>query len=195
MKKLLSLAIIALSMTIHARAWDTSLVQKSVGQVTQSVSQARDAIVDAVDIPDSASLTFSKVYTDVKTGIAALASSLKVGAEHVYYILVKQQVVHAFTHIAVIIILLIASIIGYREARKAYKGHRELGIQSIGQDNMRNWSTDSSSKGVLAVALTILTIFIAFCCIIETSMNLDTIMMGLINPEYGAIKDIISIVK
>lgn len=196
MKKSFSIAVFLL-VSILSFAGDTTIVQKSVGQITQSISDAGNGIGSAIKsvVPDSATLSFAKVYGDVKAGISALASSLKVGAEHVYYILVRQQVVYSVTYLTIILILVIAATIGYREARKAFNGHQKLGIESIGEDNMRDWEIISSSKGALAIVLSIATIALSVACVIVTASTLDNIIMGLLNPEYGAIKDIISIVK
>lgn len=48
--------------------------------------------VDSIVSAQTESLTFAKVYDDVKAGISGLAVALKAPAEHVYEVLVKQQV-------------------------------------------------------------------------------------------------------
>lgn len=197
MKKLLSISICFF--TISSYALDTTIVQKAINQaqstIAGTVNSVTQAVQEVTEIPDSAQLTFSKVYQDVKTGISALASSLKVGADHVYGVLVKQQMVYAFTYIATIILLIIVSLIGYKEAKSIYKSHRETGEQVVGKDRMADWDLDDSPRGILSVAVSILTIGCAIASIIVFCVQIDTIMMGIINPEYGAIKDIISIVK
>lgn len=45
---------------------------------------------------DSTSITFTKVYNDVKEGINGLAIALKEPAEHVYKIFVKQQLIENY---------------------------------------------------------------------------------------------------
>lgn len=184
MKKFLSLILIS-SITVFSYAGDTtSIVQKSVNQVTQSVTDAKKTLVDVAAIPDSASLSFSKIYTDVKTGISALASSLKVGAEHVYEILVMQQIVNSIIFLILLLLAPIFLTLSYKFWGKT------------------KWESTSSYSGpdLTGGRLTDVIYFIIFgvsgFILLGVGLtHLDVIVMGLINPEYGAIKDIISIVK
>ena len=50
------------------------------------VSNIKESVLEA--IPDSSVLTFKEVYSDIKSGLTALGSSLKVGSEHVYEVLI-----------------------------------------------------------------------------------------------------------
>lgn len=63
---------------------------------------------------DTSSLSWSKVYNNAKDGLKGLASALKVGTEHVWEILVKQQLAEAITWTIVDIILLIPIITFFR---------------------------------------------------------------------------------
>ena len=54
--------------------------------------------VDSLQIPDTAKLTLSKVYSDVKSGINGLAQSLKVPATHVYEIMIRQQIAQSISN-------------------------------------------------------------------------------------------------
>lgn len=124
---------------------------------------------DSLPIPDTAKLTLGKVYSDVKAGINGLAQSLKVPATHVYGVMVKQQTVSAITWLIVDIFLFLVA----------------LFFAIV-------WGIDKSEDknewwGVPVVFFCIFLIFIFF--------NLSDIIGGLINPEYGAIKEIISFVK
>lgn len=168
MKKLFSLIALFLSLTIYSHAGDTSIVQKSVNQVTQAVRSA-------TNIPDSASLTFSKVYTDVKTGIAALASSLKVGAEHVYGVLVMQQIVKSITYVLWLPFSLILAFFLMR-------GYKYLDASN---------RFDEAGRALYIVFGAMLALF----PILVFMFNIETIVTGFVNPEYGAIIYIISIVK
>lgn len=121
-------------------------------------------------IPDTTSVTFTKVYKDVKGAIEGLASGLKVGATHVYLVLVKQQYINAWIWIilgGVGIILAITGVI-------LLFGKEEI-------DDMR---------GIPGIILGILGLAFFFICI----CNLDAIITGFANPEYGALKEIIKLV-
>ncbi len=134
-------------------------------------------------------LTKEKIYSDVKDAIGQIGAALKVGAEHVYEILVKQQIANSIINIVVYITFAILIIIGYNVSKNTYKGHLALCNKEYNTD------LDRTPKGILAVILSILTIVL---CIGEVVIFVNTIsetVTGFINPEYGAIKEIISIIK
>ncbi len=138
---------------------------------------------DVNPIADSSKVTFTKVYNDVKSGINGLASALKVGATHVYSVLVKQQVVYAISYLILIIFLLISSVICITIFVRNYnREKRKNENMYIGEE--------FSLGGMLAISI-ILTIF----TILSIAFNMSDIIMGLYNPEYGAIKDILDFVR
>lgn len=123
---------------------------------------------DSLPIPDTAKLTLSKVYSDVKSGIEGLSKSLKVPAQHVYGIMVKQQVVDSITWLVANLLVLLLTMTALIYWIKDKKTKDEwFGVPLIG----------------------ILIFFILLFC------TLSTIVAGFVNPEYGAIKEIISFVK
>lgn len=136
------------------------------------------AILDSLKaspLADSAKVTFSKVYEDVKTGMAGLAAGLKVGVSHVYEVLVKQQLVMAITYclwlpfgIGLIFLFI--------------KAYRHLDA---------NDRFDEPGRALFLIFGGILSMvpLVIFMC------NMDTIVTGFVNPEYGAIRDIINFVK
>lgn len=167
MKKLFSLLL--LSISIYSHAGDTSSTSKTL-------IETKNAIAEAVDIPDSASLSFSKIYTDVKVGISALASSLKVGSEHVYGILVKQQMVKSVSWCVMIAISLLPLLVFGKIIWKwAVKNHAE-------------------SEGFCTFVAVIFFVMTIIPSIISI-FYIPTIITGFVNPEYGAIKDIIDMVN
>ena len=116
------------------------------------------------------------MYSDFKQGIVALASSLKVGAEHVYMVLVRQQVVYAITYLILIIIAFILIL----NWIKKYKSDEE-------------WATvqDPTGLGILRL----IQILVAVIMMSIGVFHIENIMTGFINPEYGAIQDITDMVK
>jgi uncharacterized membrane protein len=144
-------------------------------------SFAQDSL--KLPIPDSTKLTFTKVYNDVKGGLSGLAAGLKTGVSHVYEVLVKQQVVNAVIFLLVGIFSIIFFCITISNIKKSKWG-------SSGY----SWSVKEEEFNKNATMTIIFGIFFMISLIV-TICNLDTIVGGFINPEYGAIKEIISFIK
>lgn len=169
---------ITILLTVFILSITTSYAQEtfleSVATTADSVSKS---VSDGVAYVDTSS-TFKMLYSDIKSGLAGLAEGLKVGVEHVYIILVKQQIVKSITWIVVFILLTLSTIVVY----KIYKHHPKLYIDSYGDIH----------PGIMFPVLyycTIAIIFILMFC------NVDTMITGFVNPEYGAIKEIMYFVK
>jgi len=129
-----------------------------------------------VPIPDSTALTAGKVYNDVKAGLSGLSQSLKVGAEYVFTIMVKQQVVEAISCLILLVLalfLIVNWFYAYKSTERWYN------------------SDDPTLIGVVRV----FQLFFGTVMVLISLFNIDTIVMGFINPEYGAVKDIIEFVK
>lgn len=129
-------------------------------------------------LADSSKLTVSKVYNDVKAGISGLASALKVRAEHVYEVMVRQQVVESITNITKYLIFGIIIWVCFRLVFKHLKKdpHNDLEDAEAG------------------VPFFIGIIFLIIWVIIFISTINETVT-GFVNPEYGAIKAIINFIK
>lgn len=152
------------------------------------MAQAQDSI--SVKIPDTAKLTFTKVYNDVKQGISALAQALKVPAEHVYNVLVQQQVVLAIAYLSLILFFFLLVVIFVRASIKCFKRHRII-CKEKSIDPGKN-SSEPENWGIFFVVLSIifsLIVISSFCC------YFSDIITGFINPEYGALKDIVTFIK
>lgn len=124
---------------------------------------------------DTSQLTFTKVYSDVKEAINGIAASLKVGSEHVYEVLIKQQIVNSI----VWLILIIIDIIGIILVLK--------GIKFCSDDSKH----DVEEGHIIGVVLSsILLVTLTVMCVVQ----LQTVVTGFINPEYGALKDIMEMI-
>lgn len=121
---------------------------------------------DTVKVDPQTQLTLNRVYEDVKEGIAGLATALKAPAEHVYEILVRQQVVYAWSSLALTIVGIALALLGFYA-----------------------WSKDWEDFGIF------LTIIGTITCLCGLIFFFAMGIGGFINPEYGAIKDIIHFVK
>ena len=147
---------------------------------------------EVVSIPDSTAVTFSKVYNDVKEGITGLATALKAPAEHVYTILVKQQVVNATTSLTVCIFMLLLGSILFYTGYKIYVNYNETYNKNNDyKPGYRRYDMDEGYWLIFIIVGTI--IFIGG--LIGLTVESKSIITGFFNPEYGAIKDIIGFIK
>ena len=143
---------------------------------------------DSIKIPlnDTGKITVSKVYNDAKSALTGLAQALKVGSEHVYEVLVKQQIVYSITYTILDLILIIVIALCWN---KFSANNNRLSNKDDG------WYNDDLDDhfglgGLLAISI-IISVFtiIVFLCTIQG------IVSGFVNPEYGAMKDIVSFFK
>mgnify|MGYP003340204570 CR=1 FL=1 len=145
-----------------------------VTDLTKTASNAIDTVktttINGIKTVDTSS-NFKMIYSDLKDGIVALGSSLKVGAEHVYIVLVKQQIVYSITNIFVYIFLLIILYIPWKWF---------LGIDK----------NDRFDEPYILLPIFLSIPFIVFFCI-----TIQITVSGIINPEFGAIKDVIQFVQ
>jgi hypothetical protein len=174
-------------------------IGNAVSATTKAVGNAIDsgkaAVKTGVAVVDTSS-NFRMMYNDVKSGIAGLASALKIGAEHVYIVIVKQQVVHAVSNLILVLILMGLAYFLYNQSRKTYKAHLvQCGYKEGDKSSNNNIDLDDSAKGVASVILGVLSAIALICGIGVFCTSYDTIIMGFINPEYGAMKDIMDFVK
>lgn len=124
---------------------------------------------------DSTTLTFSHVYNDLKEAINGMADALKVGSDHVYQILVRQQFVNSITWILIIAMLFTTAGISLK-----------LGLKDM-------WTIDKYQDKVVKdskVPLLICGGIGILVAIVLFSFNISTIVTGFVNPEYGAIMEI-----
>ena len=151
-----------------------SLITITVNATTVDTTSKPTVVTDST-------LTFLKVYEDVKGGILGLAEALKTPAEHVYEVLVKQQVVNAWSGLLLIIITIIIMVLSYK-----------LLI------NKNNYIIDKDgiikelkAKSVIGIILAVLSISTMIISIID----INNILTGFFNPEYGAMKNIVDFIK
>ncbi len=154
-------------------------------------AKADTTSTELANIPDTSKVTFSRVYNDVKAGMKGLGEALKVGAEHVYVVLVKQQVVKAIQYIIFGIIGLIFLLISLYVMKKARWGDNTYYFPEQWKSK-EEWQANQFNKYSV---YTIITGLITSIFLMNFIINLDTVVMGLYNPEYGAIKDILNFVK
>ena len=114
----------------------------------------------------------SELAPEIKTAIIAIAQSLGVAVEHVYTVLVKKFVVDGVVQLIPFLIGLTLLILGWIKLEKFLRGNKAI-----------TWHI-FYPIALLAVGIISL-----------TSVNYQTMLLGLINPEYGVINYILEYSK
>lgn len=135
-----------------------------------------------VSLPDTTKVTFTQVYNDVKEGITGLATALKEPAEHIYKLMVKQQFINSITYCMFPLLSIVFIIVSVSFLKKSKWGEDDFGVKEEERFNRY------ASLSMITVALSIVLLIISFALT-------DDIITGFMNPEYGAIKEIMSFIK
>ena len=125
---------------------------------------------------DTAKLTKEVLYEDVKAVVKQIADALKVGTEHVYSILVKQQIVKSIVWLIVGAIPTLLLIVFGKS------------VWTWARDNSKESDGFSGFVAFLFYMFTIVPMIIFM-------FHLDVIVTGFVNPEYGAITQIMNMIK
>jgi len=176
MKKILIVLTLLFSQLVVGQTV-TSVIDSTKSVVSNAIDSTKIAFKSGIGIVDTSS-NFKMVYTDIKDGITALALGLKVGSEHVYMVLVKQQIVYAIVYLIIglfALFLIVNWINGYKDTKQEW-GDFDYGPTGLGIIKTIQ----------IAIAGVMLGVFL---------FHIDSIVMGFVNPEYGAIETIIHIVK
>ncbi len=136
------------------------------------ISITTSTFAQETKIPDTTQITLTKFYNDVTQEIKDLATSLKVPAEHVWNILIKQQRVESITYISMLAFVFLTTLILVFLSTLAYK---------------KEWED-------MASALLIISVFIVIIEIIAFFFLIPHIITGFTNPEYGAIREITNLI-
>lgn len=160
-------------------AFSINLSANAVKDVVDSVTTVAKDVANVVDT----SKISKQIYTDVKAGIAGLATGLKVSAEKVWDILVLQQLVYSITALLFSIILAIISNTLISRGWKLWQKAKEESRYEADFD-------DGIWGGMIGLGILILIVGVIF-----TGFNLSSLITGFINPEYGAIQDIVSFIN
>lgn len=160
-------------------AFSVNLSANAVKDVLDSTINVANDVASVVDT----SKVSKQLYTDIKAGIVGLAAGLKVSAEKVWDILVLQQLVYS---ISCLIFSLILSIVSFTFINRGWK----LWKKAEEKDGYKYDFDEGIWCGMFILGVIILVGSTVF-----TSVNLNTVITGFINPEYGAIKDIVEFVN
>jgi hypothetical protein len=150
-----------------------------IGKFTRSQDTISTAGIKSYNV------TWSNVYDDTKSALNSLGSALKVGSEHVYQTLVKQQPVDSIIECIEVLILFITTFIFWTLFLKDRKRFSKKGDQ---------WYGDSLDDHEVTCAYLVISIGLLITTLIVIGCNISSIITGFVNPEYGAIKDIMNII-
>ena len=166
-----------------------------LGAFTITILQAQpnvaEEITEAERIIDKYSKKFSEAFVSIAEGFQQ-------PAEHVYKILVKQQVIYAFESLFLIILpfmTMVFSIIGIKSEMKYIKTENEKIIEYNNKEGNYNSKEKLTTERPIfimsAVGAGISAIFIVVVC----TSCIEPMLTGFINPEYGAIMSIMDMIK
>lgn len=152
---------------------------QSFADTTTVVTDVMNSVESTMTTIDTSSL-YKQIYGDVKVAISGMADALRVGAEHVYEVLVKQQFVNSISNIVAIIGMILLLIMFYKAILYSYP--------KIDEDKDTFYDFIFVSSTILGSITFIL--FIVFF-----SYTIPETVTGFVNPEYGAMKELITWVK
>lgn len=139
------------------------------------VNDTHSTTMNIAPTADTSQVTVREVYTDVKNVLSGIGSALKVGSEHVYSILIKQQFVKGVTYS----FSLLAAIVSITLLIKFVKFAKKS----------KDWDWRDDNTWFVAILLAIVSLFSVFFFV----ASLETIITAFVNPEYGALQDILTL--
>lgn len=179
MKKLfLGLLLFSISMLGYSETQVDKVIsatQEATGTVKQAVSEVNPTVV----------------YFTEK--LQELAKSLKVPAEHVYSVLVRNTQINAYANIALLLISYLCGIILLIFTLRSYFNKNRLWRVAnadsyyLKEDPNYNYYNLDHSWHIAGLIVSGLILLIAFIVTLATGSEIIT---NLLNPEYGAIKEI-----
>jgi uncharacterized membrane protein (DUF485 family) len=109
----------------------------------------------------------------VELTIKELAQKLEAPASHIYGVLIKQQKVKSISMLIIILAVFAGLIV---------VAYRTLGLyRNYLEDDLITWAI---AFGLITLAL-----------IVIISLTAEMVLTGFINPEYGAIRDIVNLIN
>lgn len=174
MKKIILATILLFSITA-GYSEDKSLLQKAADKTVEVIDSTKAAVKETVSVIDTSS-NFKRIYGDVKSGIQGLAQGLKVGAVHVYEVLVKQQIVNSIVWILIGLLPMIIFIV-------------------FGKSMWKWADRNNNESDGFSWAITIIFYMMTIIPSIVVMFHMTTIVTGFVNPEYGAIQEILNFVS
>lgn len=150
---------------------------------TFAVGSAQDPLAVKAVIPPTVADQVNQVVDNVSSKVVALAEALKVPAEKVFIVMVKQQFIIALSESIVLgvffIIFILSALTLLNKNSHEYNYYK---------DEFR----DFNARGYITLVFSVIFGIIFTVSLLTSS---DAILTGFFNPEYGAIQNIIEMVK
>lgn len=163
--------------TIKTYSKESNIVSETITSVSNEIDTLKTNAINTAKAIDTSSVS-KQLYTDLKSGLVGIAGALKVGAEHVYEVLVRQQVVNSILYLLCGVLAFIF-IINFISKNKS-------------DEKWFNNDIDFITKlGFIRIIQSI----ISFILLLVFLFHLDNIVTGFINPEFGALEQIMNWVK
>jgi hypothetical protein len=181
MKNLFILLLIALTMVISgvtsAKESTNDLVEtETINLVENAVESGTLDVVNSVkstgeEITETVQSLSSSFYDGAKSAISDLAKALEVPATHVYEVLIRQQFLKSMSYSVGFGLLLLVLII------------------------LTTLSIILSNRDAEWIPLSIVAAIVLLAAITGTIVHLELILTGFVNPEYGAMIEIVNWIK
>jgi hypothetical protein len=183
MKKLFFILIAVLGIAMSSFAASTK-DSKTLEATKSAVTTFHDDVKDIVSTlhEDTKSITstlygdgkdaVTALYPDVKSAVVAIGKAIGVAAEHVYTVLVKKFVVDGIVQLLPFLLGLLLIGFGWYKLSKYLQTHEAI-----------EWR-------ILYPVFLVIYGIIALC-----NVDYNTMVMGLVNPEYGALNYILEYSK
>lgn len=195
-KYLLVLMLAFLNLSVFSQAVEKEVTtgKKFVESLTGSVSTVYE---DATSVVNAAYNDIKEavqyVTPIVEEGVKSLAKGLGTTATELFRILVKQQIVYAIVYTLVLFLILFLIWILY----KLYNNISNISILFIKKNNLGDKDIATYNKKMQdKLSISYLLFGIILICVICLSIffinNLTDLVMGYLNPEYGAIQEILN---
>ena len=190
MKKFIIMMAAVLSMSVMfqgiASAANSQSEQKDGSAVVNAIGSLYSdgkAVVDTLyqdsksvvsTIYDDGKNLLTNIYPDVKAAVVEIAKAVGVGAEYLFKVLILKYVVIGAKWLLIFIIGLIFTIYGFRNLRQYFRPKEPA---------------DITYRIIFPVVMLVAGIVMLLC------VNYTEMLMGIINPGYGAVNYILEFTK
>lgn len=170
MKRIIMLFMLLTITLTLAQKTSKAEIEKIIKEQSDGVpGQSIDTVLTTQEVYDDV----KSIKPDIENALKSLSKSLKVTVEKVWSVLVRQQLVKSIGYFILMIISLLSWINFYYRIKQ---GNLNKGSYSWRDSDI----AVSVISGLLSIVGTIL-----------TSIHFESMLTGFLNPEYGAIKDIL----
>ena len=161
-------------------------------EVSEDVKKAKDIATEIANQATSKEPNATAVYLTEK--LQQFVESLKVPAEKVFQTLIKKQTISAWTELSLLLFFYLTGIVmflitynNWKSKENNWKVKNPTDWRVKENENYYSIMNDQWAGFIIA------SILIEMICIIVTLIIGSDVIMGIFNPEYGAIKEIMKL--